>query len=340
MTRTRRDPENRRALIEKTAERLLARDPDPVVRHRLLRDVLRALPGTPALAAARAALDDSRWVRELAREQRPDGSWGRFHSRDSTSAQRIGTTETGVERALALGLDAAHPVLEKAARYLMGILDGSIAFPDPPERNTRWPIGTRLFAAATLALLRPDDPILHGARGYWIGIARRSFASGTHDPVAELRAHRERSGLDIRELRYLDLGGKYQLALLGSRARALPTRLEAQLLDWICHRKNGIGYLSVPLSQWPVPVKAGRFERWLASHELLCRFPSWRDFARACIGWLWERRNDRGMWDFGPRAPHSRVLPLSESWRKTASRERDHTVRILTLLRQAVDPLS
>ena len=65
-------------LIHEIAERILAGDPDPAVRFRLLRDVLARPPDGPALVQARHDLSTSRWVQELEREQREDGSWGRF----------------------------------------------------------------------------------------------------------------------------------------------------------------------------------------------------------------------------------------------------------------------
>jgi len=139
------------------------------------------------------------WVRELAREQREDGGWGRFHSRDSQARHRIPTTEMGVERALALGLDVSHPILSKAARYLVGLLEGPLAdFPDLPEKDDRWATGARLFTAATLALVQPDHPVLDDVWNLRLSIAQRTFAPGRYDAGAETLAHRELTGATAR----------------------------------------------------------------------------------------------------------------------------------------------
>ncbi|RJQ07460.1 MAG: hypothetical protein C4551_06725 [Bacillota bacterium] len=55
---------------------------DPVVRYRLLRDILTSdIPPTALDNAARTAWQSPQ-VLELAKAQHPDGGWGRFHSQD------------------------------------------------------------------------------------------------------------------------------------------------------------------------------------------------------------------------------------------------------------------
>ena len=66
----------------------------------------------------------------------------------------------GVQRALALGLDASHPILRKASSHLTKILTGKTRPRDRSEKNDRWPTGVQLFAASTLARIRPDHAIL------------------------------------------------------------------------------------------------------------------------------------------------------------------------------------
>jgi hypothetical protein len=315
-------------LIRAIAGRILAGDPDPVVRFRLLRDVLSSPPDSPELVQARRDLARSRWVHELEREQRENGSWGRFHSRDSQARHKILTTEMGVERALALGLDASHPILSKATRYLVGLLEGPVAgFPDPPEKNDRWPTSVRLFTAAALALVRPDHPALDGVWHLWLSVAQRTFASGRYDPEAEMLAHRELTGATVRGS-YLVLSGKYQLALLSARPGALPRDLEKALLDWVWHKRDGIGYWCVRLFSPDDYLDTWNLDHWFASLGLLSRFPGWREQARDAIQWLWERRTPAGLWDFGPKTSNR----LSETWRKGLARQFDWTTRVLVLL--------
>jgi len=113
--------------------------------------VLRRPDDDPELKWAKGRLGLSLCVQELEGEQWEDGGWGAFHSRSTRLKQKIASTEVGVERALALGLDRSHPVLEKASAYIIDIMEGRRAFPDHHERNDRWETGMRLFLASTLA---------------------------------------------------------------------------------------------------------------------------------------------------------------------------------------------
>lgn len=102
--------------IEVVAESIISNNPEPVVRYRLLRDIFELLPGDRDLTLAKHNLSNNRWVQELEQEQWPDGSWGRLHSKDYKAKQRIPTTEFGVHRALALGLQPTHPLLTRTSK--------------------------------------------------------------------------------------------------------------------------------------------------------------------------------------------------------------------------------
>ncbi|MEW6242208.1 MAG: hypothetical protein AB1564_15505 [Chloroflexota bacterium] len=318
-------------LVRDIASQILDAYPDPAVRVRLLRDVLHFPPEDPQLIQARNDLYQSRWIEQLGSEQREDGSWGRFHSEDTKRRQSIPTTEFGVERAQALGLDDSHPIVSRAIHYLVRLLEGQIDFPDPAERNDRWATGTKLFTAATLARIQPDHPALNGAMDLWSAIAEQTFASGAYDPEAESEAHRRLTGATVKGS-YLRLHSKYQVLLLGSRPNLLSPVTETRLLDWLFDRENGLGYLDMPLSPPRHGYTASQMDRWFTSLEIVSRFPGWRERAGDISQWLWNRRGDDGLWDFGPKASHTTFMPLSENWQKKTARKFDWTTRTLLLL--------
>ncbi len=64
--------------VYKSAEKILLNDPDPVVRLRILRDVLQKPEDSQEVIEARRNVIHSRWVRVLTEEQWEDGSWGRL----------------------------------------------------------------------------------------------------------------------------------------------------------------------------------------------------------------------------------------------------------------------
>lgn len=315
------------------ARALLERRPGVVVRLRLLRDILDVPSSDPDVRALRAALPDSLWVRGLGAEQREDGGWGDFHSRSSGSTRRVPSTEVGVERAVALGLEREDPIPSRAHAYLLSLLEGVRPFPDRAERNDRWATGSRLFAAATLSLIDPASSALEPDRTLWREIASRALRTGSYREEDDVAAHAELTGATIRGS-YLVLSGRYQLNLLGSVSGLLPAEIEESLLAWLWGKPDGIGYLGERLPL-PAPEGAGRFDRWLSSHELLARcFPAWGRRAGDVVDWLCAQRSDEGFWDFGPRGSTSTALPLSDSWRTREARIADWTSRVLFLLRR------
>ena len=313
-------------MIQAIAENILAADPDPAVAVRLLRDVLRRPPDDADLRAAQARLESSRWVTLLAAEQHPDGGWGRFHTRDTRLDQQTGTTEQGVWRALALGLDPAHPVLARAADYCAGLLRGDLPFPDPAERNNRWTTGWRLFTASVLAQIRPNDPALEPVAALWCEIARRAFASGQFSRADEQAAHADLTGAAMAGS-YLELQNRYAVALLGA---TLPADLETRLLDWLW--SGSLGYLDARLDRREVPVEAGTRELWFAALEVLRGYAGWGGIRARIAPLLWTAYTEGIGWDFGKRASWGAALPLSEDWRRRGRRAHDWTARVLTLL--------
>jgi hypothetical protein len=321
--------------IRRLAENILDQAPGPVVCRRLMRDVLRVGENYSRQQSLLQSLDHSRWVQLLALEQRNDGSWGAFHSRDTRLKVRVLTTEMGVSRALALGLDTGHPVLQLAEQYLLRLLRSEIPFPDRCEQNDRWPIGVRLFVASTLSQVHPGHPVLEPDRFLWLEIARRTFRTGTFSESDELAAHQAFTGANVKDS-YLSLRGKYQLNLLGSVPGLLPADLEKALLCWLWSHPKGIGYLSVPLNLIP-ENQPQVIDRWLSSLELLAQcFPSWSSVATPAIDWLMAQQKPAGLWDFGPLPRESLCLPFSDSWRNLRSRQLDWTVRVILLLSRLV----
>ncbi len=310
---------------------ILRGKPDPAVRVRLLRDVLGVAAGDERLRAARAALADSVHLQLLRSEQHADGSWGRLHSRDTSSPQSISTTEWAVERALALGLDARHPLLVAASEHLAAIVAGKTRPSDPAERNDRWETGLRLFAAATLARIEAGCADLDRVWGLWHEIARRAFAGGTYDANAEAEAHRELTGASAAGS-YLVLSNRYALTLLGARAKEMDDDVRRALGVWIGRSDGGVGYYGIPLAVPPGGMSTGVLERFLQSHETVARLGVAASATGPLADWLDGHRRPDGLWDLGARAAWSAQLPLSESWRRGDARAADWTARVLALL--------
>lgn len=319
-------------LIAAAAHQLLALGPAAPARVRLLRDVLGRRDDEPELRRARAELEGCRWVAELAGEQRADGGWGPFHSRNTKLKRKIPTTEAGVERAVALGLTEASPVLVRARDYIGGLLADHSGFPDYPEKNDRWPTGVSMFLAGTLALFCPRHPALTPVRSLWIQLAERTFASGDYSEQDEIVAHAELTGATVAGS-YLRIGNRYAAAILSSAPTLLPSAVESAYLRWLWHKPDGLIYLEEMPSAMPPPIGyPGRLDRWLVTFELLSRFPQFSELSAGVVGCLWRQRGDDGLWDLGPRGSTSVWFPLAESWRRPLNRKLDWSSRVLVLL--------
>ncbi len=322
--------------IENTAKRILDQTTEVVVRYRLLRDVLRVELHSPELQKAKDELKHSRCIQDLSNEQHTDGGWGAFHSRSSRLKQKVPSTEVGVERALYLGLNASHPILKKAASYILAIMNGDIAFPDYHEKNDRWQTGMRLFLASTLSLINPKHPALNDDRKLWLNITKKTFRTGTYSEKNEIEAHNKLTGATVRNS-YLVFGNRYQLNILGSATGMLSKKLEMILLKYLWEKQDGIGYLGIKLNRQP-QFNTGQLDRWLTSLEMLSRlFPAWVNFAKPAIDFLLKQRDPEGYWNFGPRTNSIVFLPLSDSWINRQNRKFDWTTRVLVLLRKYYD---
>jgi hypothetical protein len=291
---------------------------------RLLRDVVRCPADDRALADADADLGAHRWARELAADQRADGSWGRFHSRDSRRRDRFPTSEFAIRRAVALGIRPGNPILASASAFMVAVLDGRAAWPDPAERGGAWPIIVEAVTAGTLAQVDPANPALDRPWRYWARIAERALTSGVYDPGAERAAHRELSGVPLDYL-----GSRYVIALLGARADRLPASTERRLVEWIARRREGIGYLGADLHAPPGRNTAA----WLETLDLLAPFPTAPGLVADALAHLLATRRTDGTWDFGGRPIGTPLFPLSDDWRGT-NRSVDHTTAALAVLRR------
>ncbi len=304
-------PEDIHEAIRLAADRVLSEEPEAPVKVRLLREVLQAPSSNADLRGAVKALDGHPHVKVLAEEQQANGSWGRFHSVDSSAKQKIGTTEAGVQRAMELGLSHDHPVLVRGRVYLEGILDGSIPFPDRAEKHENWPTGVAMFAGAMLSRFAAYSPALDETWNFWAVVLRRSFRNGVHDLDAELGVHQQLLGRSGKP-GWMRLNSKPVLMILGSRASQLPDDVKSAYVDWLWkHCPKGLVYFDVPLDSSPETLRGHRVGGWLGSLELLSAFPSSRRTAQPAIERLLASRNAEGLWDFGiqPSCPRFSVIP-------------------------------
>lgn len=316
--------------IEDIARDILMRKPDPVVRYRILRDILLKTPDDSILKASKQKMLQSGWVKELEKEQKIDGSWGRFHSQDTKIKARFKTTEGAIKRGLALGLDAEDDIFKRVIKYMNDVLEGKRNWSDWDEKNERWPLIVRLVTAGTLAMVDPKNIAIDSEWEFWFKVVQHSFASGVYSFNGETQAYRKLCKISSVPISFLIT--KYVLNILSARIEKLPKDLDEKIVRWIW-QKDEIRYIGTSLNK----PKDRHLNHWFYALETLSRFKSWKEYTEKAINWILLQRNLNGLWNFGSSVAKSEYFPLSESWRKKENREIDYSIRILVLLRRYIE---
>jgi len=325
--------------LTRAAERLLSMGPDPVPRFRILKNLLRLPPEDAERRSAERALEGTAIVRLLRASRLPDGTWGRFHTRDSGLKAPFPTTETAIAAALDSGLDARGPFLGKTLEAVERYATGKAHWPDPPEKHDNplaWPIWERHFAAAVLSEMDPDHELLPPLKSLWIESLRDSFKAGPYDRGAEIGSLNRLLACRMKDP--VPFHRKYPLLILSSSGESLPAGLERAALSHVMTSREGVYYVcDGPLAP-PRAIADRRSWSWVRAHRLLSRFPLWRRMASAAMNALWAQRGRAGFWASGkgvPKKPYT-AFPLSESWRRAENRVIDCSVELLDLFARAL----
>ncbi|MCF2140572.1 MAG: hypothetical protein K9W44_11010 [Candidatus Lokiarchaeota archaeon] len=203
--------------------------------------------------------------------------------------------------------------------------------------HKRWPIRKKLFISSTLSLLSPDHPIISKKWKIWYQILKSSFKNGEFDEQEELKAHKIHTGLSD-DIRYLHINSKYHIELLSSRNDLIEPNLQSKYIRWLWNQKSGIMYLSIPLQLDWNKFSWTQYDRGLRSLEIVSRMKKGTriDEIDQLIQLLWNKKDELGFWDFGPKNSKSIWFPLSDNWRKLKNRKIDWTTRLLHLFKQRI----
>ncbi len=321
--------------ITELGEKLLSMNPDLVPRYRILRDILHVLPQDSRFVAAKQAIGKSKWVELLREEQRPDGSWGRFHTEDTKRKQRIYTTQYAINRGIELGLDRRDSLMIAAIHYMEDVLADRRRWSDPYEKNVWFAPGVKIFTAAVLTTIDPENPQIAGVWESMSEIYRRTLQSGVYSISEERSASLEILGVDISES-YISISSAPNLELIGSFSQSFPIEMQQALFQSIWDEHVRPFYLRPRPSSFPDSITARDFVWWLHTIKVMTRISTPPSIAESIIDWFWKNRRSDGLWD-GPRQlGRNAEFPLSESWRRTGSRSVDYSTQIASLISRLV----
>ena len=323
------------------AKRVLALDPDPIPRFRLIRDVLGGTPGDAEFEDAQSCLTDSKWVKLLENAQYIDGTWGRYHTQDTKVKQPIPTTEVALAMALDSGLDAGSKVIRRLMPTLIDYVKGAYIWPDWAEKHDNpdaWPIWVRHYSAAALAQIDRFHPLLDEFWEIRSESVIAAFAGGTYDRQAEIDVLVKL--LNCRMKNPVAFRAVHSLRVLGATKNRLPEQTERDMLLYLRKSPVGIYYVNNrSLDELP-EMDDRSFWPFIAAHKVLAGFPLWKDLSTGILNAIWEQRDEDGFWVSDAsvsRKPFS-CFPLSESWRRRINRTIDMTTVLLGFLAQGLPP--
>jgi hypothetical protein len=123
-------------------------------------------------------------------------------------------------RGLSLGLDTSTPVFVRASDYMRRVLRSKARWSDHYEKHPHFMVAVRLFTAAHLALIAPDDPALDAVWDDWSEILTGACASGAYSAEAERNASLAVLYTDVADSA-VGLRSVHTVNLLAARSRQI-----------------------------------------------------------------------------------------------------------------------
>lgn len=272
---------------------------------------------------------DGKWAQQLIGLQKPDGSWGDFHTLSARHAGHV-TTEQALRRLEILGYTAEDEPVALAVSYLVDCLEGRKRIPDRAEKVQDWEVFVSLMLSAWIRRFTHECPEAERTAQLWSGIISAAFESGNYDQSAANAAYKRAFGCSPKGGRLADFVSFYQVSLV---ADLLDEAAASAFVDHVLHHKAGIYYVyDKPLAILPECFASRQTVRYLNGIELLAGYRSSASKLSFVREWLEENCATDGTWDLGTAAKDGISFPLSDSWRSSENRISDCTERIRRLL--------
>ena len=317
--------------IQRIADLILDENPESIIQFKLLKEVIR-VGNNEIDEELLLAIEQNKWVQLLQEEQWSDGSWGRLHSKDTSKKQKIPTTEMGVRKARLLGLEKNHPIIDRVLMYLNKNISKGICR-DPPEKNNRWPIGVKLWFASSIALIDPNQESISSVVDSWVQVLNNTFESGNYNGKHEKDAYKDIFGL-TDEIRYLHLNSKYHLELFSWSKKKISKGIIDAYTNWLWEETREIYYMPINLANYRI-FHSRYLYSWLNALKYVLKFGYHNKTTSLAIDWVWNQRNEQGLWDFGPVTDN--YYKLSSNWRKN-NRSFDCSTLVLCVLKDYYNP--
>lgn len=278
---------------------------------------------------------ESSKVTELSNLQWEDGSWGRFHSMDTSSKSDF-TTEKALRKLLNMGLSEDDEIINNAVKYMEGHLDGVIELRDYREKKHDWDLLTELFVATWLLRIDSTNKKAIRIAEKWSEVIAKGFSKGSFCEQSYKTAYdtilKPKKGKE-----YWKIDNFYIVSILKGR---LDHRIEYLFINHIMNNHRGIYYIyDKKLSDFPKETKGKSFVRYLNAISMILDYDTGYKHLEEIIKKLIILKDDEGFWDFGKDSKDNIALPLSENWRTEGKRKADCTILTLGLIKKYLNSI-
>jgi len=271
--------------------------------------------------------EKSKWVNDIKKEQKPNGSWGRFHSQDSSAKQKYPTTENAVLLLKYLAIGRGNNIIESACNYMEKLLSDLSLWPDAWEKNKWFKLAVPLFIASKLTMFGSNHPDFMEVCKIWVKILKSSFASNKYNGKETDFIALENIGVQI-DGSYIGLNSINSILLFSYNTNLIPVEIQMKYIKWLHYNPNNICYTATSLNKNLNELSGNKLYDYLRIMMLLSKFNGYADEFSHEIKWLENQCGKDGYWDFGNKINSN--LKLSDNWRLEMNRKIDNTIFVLS----------
>lgn len=275
-------------------------------------------------------MENSRWAKEIISLQKPDGSWGYFHTLSNPTKSQPITTEQALRRLKILGLTENDEPIQRAIKYIESCLKREIDIPDRKEKFRDWEIFRSLMFATWIKIFSPQNQYALDVAKKWANIIENAFLYDAYNHIEYVKSFSEILGMKPHNDRSVDFVTFYQITILQGM---LKPSTEEKVINYIINDDTGIYYIyGAKIATLPKDFSSKEANRYLSAVELLSGYDKAKEPLGFVVEWLKSNKHNEGYWDLGPSAKDGINFPLSDSWRSVQSRRKDCTLRIERLI--------
>lgn len=161
---------------------------DDIPKYIYNRDILKKSIISEEMIELKKRILSSVHVKKILLEQWDDGSWGRFHSMNTSSKDPY-TTEKALRRLLHLGLDKTDEPIIKAVQYMESYLKGEFELRDYVEKKHDWTLLTHLFVATWLLRIDSKNILALQIADKWAQVIEHAFEDGCFNQAAYYKVY-------------------------------------------------------------------------------------------------------------------------------------------------------